>query len=69
MSMRRGARAHPLHAGKNIAAWLCDSMLEVHEAMAGGPRAGGFGSKVSMQIIRPRLHCGQSHSDTPVSRS
>ena len=67
--MRRGARTHPLHAAKNIAACLCESMLDVHEAVAGGPRGSDFGSKVSMQIIRPRLHCGQSHSDTPVSRS
>lgn len=44
------------------------SRIEAHAASLGGPRGSVVGSKVSTQIIRPRPQCGQSHSDTPVSR-
>jgi hypothetical protein len=43
-------------------------MGKAHALTPGGPRAADAGSHVSMQIIRPLLHSGQSRKDTPVSR-
>ena len=56
-------------AARNIAARSCGSKMGRHEVALGGPRGIDPGNQVSMQIIRPCLQSGQSHSDTPVSRS
>lgn len=67
-ALRRFAGKLTGRAADNIAAHSSGSMVGGHEAGLGGARDNGLGRKVSMQIIRPRLHWGQSLSDTPVSR-
>jgi hypothetical protein len=53
---------------RNVAAHTLWSNGKAHTVTVGGPRGADPGSHVSMQIIRPCLHSGQSRKDTPVSR-
>jgi hypothetical protein len=65
---RVGADASQLSAAGHVAALMRRSQQRTHALSHGGPRAPDPGSQVSMQIIRPFLHSGQSHNDAPVSR-
>lgn len=60
--------ALPQCPAEKLAAHARWCMVEAHGVRHGGPRGSALGRKVSMQIIRPRPQCGQSHRDTPVSR-